>query len=111
MKNIEEFSGEKSPGNGPLADKRQDRKSNRSRQKNKSFPRHWFQGKSDYVSVTNDLKSGFVRGTRMNARIKAALLKGWIQGSLFASDIKMCTGTCLDDVTLTRKQYMTNIAY
>ena len=33
-----------------------------------------------------------------------------IKESLFASDIKMCTGISLGDVTFTRKQYMTNIA-
>ena len=31
-----------------------------------------------------------------------------IQGSLFASDIKMYIGICLGDVTFTRKQYITN---
>ena len=33
-----------------------------------------------------------------------------IQGSLYASDIEMCIGICLGDVTFTRKQYIANIA-
>ena len=31
-----------------------------------------------------------------------------IQGNLYASDIKMCMGLCLGDVTFTRKQCITN---
>ena len=30
------------------------------------------------------------------------------QGSLFATDIKMCIGICLGDITFTCKQYLTN---